>query len=1328
MNLIYKNRVFFICFAFLLVLLCVAMITVIYFYFFLEINLFKLFTNQPNHGFEGLQSKDWLVIIVAIFFSFLLIASAYLYLFKLGANKHFTEAENHHQATNQLLKTLPKTANQNNKNLQTFHSYITQHYGRFWRSKLKIYCVIGEKNDVNQQLPNLIEQGWQEHDGAVLLWGGEALSPLEQLTYEALHKFHRKAFDAVVWLAPLSQLEQPDVVALVKNHLYQREQQFKLRVPLYIVALYKQDQTFQSAADRSVGVIFPKQFSSQKLKDHLLTALLLKSDVSKNDVLKNGALKNDVLKNQAIKDKLKSLIVPLSALGMQPLIGAYADSAHPENHSALKPDGWLGVAHYLANSGADLLNQSLFDTQPRKHAIYLRGLFFAMQPIANVQTKLDTPNRRSVINYGNTEDDITSIHNLSSNWMPDATWLSIIQTTEDDVTLLGTNWLYQAQLALCIILLTWGLGSVISFTLNRQSIAFMDARMHGFIENKSANKVIADNTLLSFLDLQQDIERLNHQQHSGIPVLFRFGLNRHEQQLNRLWQHYERALLPFLQAGSDEHLRTELNGWLALPPNSPKRLAQQESIYNSLKAYLMLTDSSHSEADFLEQHLTQLWQQQNNISDVIWQSAGFALIKFFTEHLKTHPNWQITRDESLVANVRAILLRQIGSINAETTLYQAILQQASRSYSDLSLDQMTQGTDYRALFSLQIEEGQSAELSGIFTRQAYEEQIQKAIEKAANTRREEIDWVLSDSPETIQSDDTPDALAERLRTRYFTDYSNAWLELLNRLRWRKATSLSDSIDQLILLADPRQSPLIALFNTISFHSQAGVQQVALTDSLINTAQNLFKAEDHAPRIEPVQPINQPIEMVATFTPLLNLISSQAGSQVSNNQLSLQAYITRVTRLRLKLQQAANSANPDETMRALAQTVFQGTSVDLSDTRDYGYLMAETLGGQWSGFGQALFVQPLEQTWQHVLTPTTENLNTHWQQTIMYEWQRAFNGRFPFSNSQNEVSLPLLGQFIRAESGRLEQFFSRQLAGVLQKEGNRWVPNLLNTQGMVFDDEFLRAINQLADIAEIMYLDGDASIPFELLARPSKGIAETHLLIDGQNLHYFNQLPSWQPLTWPGNLLTTGTRLTWNRVQGGMQIYAEHPGVWGFIRLLEQAEIKQLDSSNYRLTFKPKNGIPIVYILRTQFADGPLALLSLKNFQFPKRIFVIENDDTNYSNLENDQTATEPSIYDDIPKSWLTDQPVITQLAVEEQTESDSDADLEDNGLIVKTEQEASDKAPELEYIKAEDTDVDPLTSDTETPELNVNNKSNAESTEKAVPKSRRSTRKLFNGF
>lgn len=345
-----------------------------------------------------------------------------------------------------------------------------------------------------------------------------------------------------------------------------------------------------------------------------------------------------------------------------------------------------------------------------------------------------------------------------------------------------------------------------------------------------------------------------------------------------------------------------------------------------------------------------------------------------------HPDWKISADPQLVSITRSALLRLIGQRNAESALYQKMLQQVSHNYADMRLSDMTGDTDASRLFTT------DEVVPGMFTRDAWDNAVQPAIDKVVNERRDEIDWVLTDSKHQVASDISPAALKARLTERYFTDYAGAWLDFLNSLHWQNAATLSDAIDQLTLLADVRQSPLVALMNTLNVQGRAGQTQEALSDSLVKSAQNLLHS-DGAKAIDQQAGPHGPLE--ATFGPTLALLSNQNGG---SDSLSLQTFLTRVTRVRLKLQQVTNTADPQAMMQALAQTVFQGKSVDVTDTRDYGSLVAASLGQEWGGFGQALFVQPMEQAWQQVLAPTAESINSQWQQTIVNDWEHDFNDR------------------------------------------------------------------------------------------------------------------------------------------------------------------------------------------------------------------------------------------------------------------------------------------------------------------------------------------------
>ncbi|WP_336803070.1 hypothetical protein, partial [Erwinia aphidicola] len=82
-------------------------------------------------------------------------------------------------------------------------------------------------------------------------------------------------------------------------------------------------------------------------------------------------------------------------------------------------------------------------------------------------------------------------------------------------------------------------------------------------------------------------------------------------------------------------------------------------------------------------------------------------------------------------------------------------------------------------------------------------------------------------------------------------------------------------------------------------------------------------------------------------------------------------------------------------------------------------------------------------------------------------------------------------------GRIERFLSAELGGVLHKEGSQWVADRTNSQGLTFNPVFIKALNQLSQLSDVLFTDGSQGISFELQARPAPGVVQTQLTIDGQ---------------------------------------------------------------------------------------------------------------------------------------------------------------------------------------------------------------------------------------
>lgn len=722
------------------------------------------------------------------------------------------------------------------------------------------------------------------------------------------------------------------------------------------------------------------------------------------------------------------------------------------------------------------------------------------------------------------------------------------------------------------------------------------------------------------LVLQQLIGTLEYRQQHGAPWYLRAGLSRNDAVLAALWQPYrivaERNLLRPV-VGSLESL---LKNASAVRADALESEDARQSNYRMLKTYLMLAQPQRAEPAFLAHMLATSWPRPPDLSEGERDDTGRRLAGFYSDHLMAHPEWRITPQDSLVASARNTLVTQIGLSNADDTVYQSILDDVKGKYADASLETLLNGTDSRGLFTT------SQTVPGVYTRAAWDSMVAQAIDHAVSERRVSGDWVLTGAQPAQSVSNTlvqgairtgaaldekhaADAFRQRLTARYFASYTAAWQAMLNSIQWQPASNLNGAIDQLTRLGDAQTSPLIALMNSVQYQAQAGRPSQALTDTLVRKAQSLIGNDDGAqtPQVDPLdKPFGPLLALTGDSGPAAAVNGSKAGggASVTLNNVSLSHYLTAATTMRLKLQQIEASPDAQAMARSLAQAVFQGKLSELSQARDDAALTAASLGTQWAGMGDALFTRPLETAWQTILQPAAASLNEAWQASVAAPFNASMSGRYPFFDTSADASFAELGRYVRPDTGLLARFIATQLAGVLKLQGDQWVPNELAPQALQFDPAFLRSIRQLSVLGAQLYAQGDASYRFEMMSLPTPNVTRSELSVDGRQIVYFNQQESWTPFAWPGNGLNGHAGLTWQTVNAGLRQAFDSPGDWAFLRLVAKADVKQLDSTRYQLTWNETSGEPLRFVLRSQVGAGPLDLLKLRGFRMPAQIFVV----------------------------------------------------------------------------------------------------------------------------
>lgn len=848
-----------------------------------------------------------------------------------------------------------------------------------------------------------------------------------------------------------------------------------------------------------------------------------------------------------IETRLHQLLAPLRGQGLQRM------------NSACSEDFLLRLSRDLGESGIASWRKVLDPLLSRfARGVPLRGLLFslAQAPSAEGQAK--------------------------NSWSPAPAWDAIREDRQARGRCFGWTWLRGAQVAALGFAGLCALALLLSFASNRSQIATAEATL---VTVSTAGD--RDAQLTALRALTRELSRLEQRREQGAPWYQGFGLSQNDTLLAALWPRYAKANNELMRDVGARALERQLASLAALPTDGTELAERALSARDQLKAYLMMSQPDKADGKFLGKQLRKVSAERADLPAEKWQALAPELWGFYAEHLQAHPEWRLQPDAGLIAQARQALLGQLDQPTTEEALYQQLLTRAGKQYVDLGLASLVGANEATTLFET------PDSVAGAFTRQAWDGYLREAIAKLGEIRHEELDWVLSDPQHPLAPELQPAALQARISERYFQDFAQAWLEFLNSIRWRKADSRREAIDQLGLLADSRRSPLVALMDSLAFQGGAGTANV----------QRSAKGEG----VGDEAATNASTPMQQTFGPLLALLGRAAPT--ASQKASLPTYLIRVGQVRTRLQQVESASDPRAMAQTLAQATFQGRTID---TQDYGQVVAQSLGKPLEAFAQNLFVLPVGQAWSGMMQSSAGNLNSQWQQEIVADWQRAFAGRYPFVVSGPDAPLPMLGQMIRS-GGRIDRFIADELGGVLRKQGKRWVPVGGEAQGVRINPAFLAAVNRLGELADALYSDGAMRMSFELKAKPVRDVVETTLIIDGERLEYFNQMESWKTFTWPSQYDHPGVMLTWSSVKAGARLYGDYPGPWALLRLLEQAKITPPagGGSIYQVRLMAPDGLPLTWELRAQ-GGGVLAMLKLRDFRLPQEVLLGTSHDAAYA--------------------------------------------------------------------------------------------------------------------
>lgn len=737
---------------------------------------------------------------------------------------------------------------------------------------------------------------------------------------------------------------------------------------------------------------------------------------------------------------------------------------------------------------------------------------------------------------------------------------------------------WSAHGAAVLLLVAAGALWIGSYSRNSDYLAAIETRLPALRSELEALPAPGSTTdlvdLLPTLDAVRGIARTQHTA-LGVPTSMGYGMYQGDKIEAAAEQAYRRllndAFLPRLSLRIEQQLRSAGAGNL-------------EFAYEALKAYLMLNDAEHFNADALAAWIRFDWERAlpRDITQEQRSALAGHLQNLFERGRLANP---LPHDENLVASVRNLLARY---------------PLANRVYSRLKREgvgeQFPEFTVLRAagpsaplVFTRLSGKPLSSGVPGLFSHDGYHKAFKRESERVANQLADEEAWVLGHRDERalerLRDPGARSRLIEDVRRLYLNDYAQTWEEFLSDVKLLRPANLSQTVDTARLLsamdnplvpflrAASRETTLIAADTDKSITDRAADRIAQETRRL----SNIFGSDGRPQQAQPADVIENIVDR--RFESLRRFVTAAAPGQPA----PVDAAVALLGELHILLTATdtalrAKTAMPPSDVPTRVKAQSPGMPEPLrSIVQNLADLSAQLAGGA-----------------------IVANLNDAIEADIGSFCRRALAGRYPLvRGSGRDVTQDDFATLF-APGGKMDQFFQTHLSALVDTSTAPWSFRRISDVPVGAPGSLVQ-FQRAQKIREVFFGAGGRTPGLRLEFKPLEmdaTITQFILDVDGQLVRYGHgpQVP--QPVTWPGPRGSTQVRL---QIQppgpsGLSGITTEGP--WALFRMFDKVNITPTAQAERFLVDFVVDGRKAQFEVTANSVQNPFRLRELEQFQCP----------------------------------------------------------------------------------------------------------------------------------
>lgn len=679
--------------------------------------------------------------------------------------------------------------------------------------------------------------------------------------------------------------------------------------------------------------------------------------------------------------------------------------------------------------------------------------------------------------------------------------------------------------------------------------------------------------ILPALAAVRDLPRLTASPDGKVPLSMGFGLYQGDKLTAAAEQAYRRlledAFMPRLALRVEEQLRTASGNNL-------------EFAYEALKAYLMLHDPEHFDANALKAWILFDWQRSlpRNLPQEDRQALEGHLAALLDRGAVSSP---VEADENLIRSVRS-LLAQYPLANR---VYSRLKREGVGSdIPDFSLLKAA-GPAAPLVFTRSSGTPLTAGVPGLFTYDGYYKAFKRESDRVANQLAGEEAWVMGYKPQDNLSRLIDPAarsrLTEDVRRLYLTDYANTWDAYLADIKVLRPTTLQQSIDIARILSAP-DNPLVPFMVAASRETTLikpeGDKNLVdkAVDRVKDTQESLGRLLGGGPA-KAAAPTDQVESIVdRRFDKLRRFVTPLAPGQPAPVDAAVALFADLQTMLNATdMAIKSKAAPPPSDIPVKVKSQAPG--------------MPEPLGSML----QALAEASARQAGGAIVANTKDAITAE----VGDFCRKAIAGRYPLVRSSTRDATQDDFASLFAAGGKMDQFFQQHLASLVDTSTKPWSFKPMNDVPLG-NSAALAQFQRAATIRDVFFRGGRTPA-LRLDFKPVEmdpNITQFILDVDGQLVKYAHgpQVP--QTVQWPGPKGSTQVRVQIQPPGPSGQAGITTEGPWALFRMFDKVQLVNTSvPERFRAIFTI-DGRKAEFEVTASSVLNPFRLNELEQFQCP----------------------------------------------------------------------------------------------------------------------------------